>query len=289
MTLSFQALISTLNDFWAQHGCLLEQPYDMEMGAGTFHPMTTLMALGPRPFSVAYVQPCRRPTDGRYGENPNRVHRFHQYQVLLKPAPAQAQSLFLDSLKCVGITQKTHDIRFVEDDWESPTLGASGLGWEVWINGMEVMQYTYFQQVGGIDCAPVAVELTYGLERLAMIIQGVGSFYDIVLANTDRKVLYKERFLESERQFSAYNFEHANTDHLATEFEQAEQSCANLCAKELPLPAYELCIKASHAFNLLDARGALSVTQRAAYINRVRALVKQVCEIHAQQEEARYG
>ncbi|MBK17823.1 MAG: glycine--tRNA ligase subunit alpha [Rhodospirillaceae bacterium] len=273
---AFQNLILRLHDFWSEQGCVILQPYDMEVGAGTFHPATTLRALGPEPWRAAYVQPSRRPADGRYGDNPNRLQHYYQYQVILKPSPADSQELYLDSLKTLGIDPMTHDIRFVEDDWESPTLGAAGLGWEVWCDGMEVTQFTYFQQVGGIDCNPVAVELTYGLERLAMYIQGVENVYDLDF--NGQGVTYREVFHQAEREFSAYNFEHATTDILRTQFEYAEQECAKLLEQKLALPAYDQCIKSSHIFNLLDARGAISVTDRASYIARVRALAKGCCE-----------
>ena len=252
------------------------QPYDMEMGAGTFHPATSLRALGPKPWKAAYVQPSRRPKDGRYGNNPNRLQHYYQFQVILKPSPENIQALYLESLKLLGIDPLKHDIRFVEDDWESPTLGAWGLGWEVWCDGMEVTQFTYFQQVGGIECAPVSGEITYGLERLAMYIQGVENVYDLDFNGAG--VTYAQVFLENEKQFSAYNLEFANTTQLLRQFEDAEAECAALLKENLPLPAYDQCIKASHRFNLLDARGVISVTERAAYIGRVRALAKGVCE-----------
>ena len=273
---SFQSLILKLQDFWAARGCLILQPYDMEVGAGTFHPATTLRALGPKPWKAAYVQPSRRPKDGRYGENPNRLQHYYQYQVIWKPSPTDAQDLYLASLRHLGVDPLAHDIRFVEDDWESPTLGAWGLGWEVWCDGMEVTQFTYFQQVGGIECDPVSVELTYGLERLAMYIQGVENVYD--LAFNDEGVKYGDVFLEAEREYSAHNFEHADTGALLRHFNDAEAECKALNAAGLPLPAYDQCIKASHRFNLLDARGAISVAERQAYIGRVRALAKACCE-----------
>ena len=273
---SFQSLILTLQAFWAEQGCLILQPYDMEVGAGTFHPATTLRALGPERWKCAYVQPSRRPKDGRYGENPNRLQHYYQYQALLKPSPQNAQELYLESLRRLGIDPMAHDIRFVEDDWESPTLGAWGLGWEVWCDGMEVTQFTYFQQVGGIECDPVAVELTYGLERLAMYIQGVENVYDLDF-NGDG-VSYGDVFLQAEKEYSAHNFEHANTDMLLQHFLDAEKECQNLLEAKLALPAYDQCIKASHRFNLLDARGVISVTERQAYIGRVRALAKACCE-----------
>jgi len=275
---SFQSLILTLQQFWADKGCVILQPYDMEVGAGTFHPATTLRALGPETWKTAYVQPSRRPTDGRYGENPNRLQHYYQFQVILKPSPDNIQELYLESLYALGIDPELHDIRFVEDDWESPTLGAWGLGWEVWCDGMEVSQFTYFQQVGGIECNPVAGELTYGLERLAMYIQGIENVYD--LDWNGEGVTYGDVYLQNEREQSAYNFEHANTDVLFKRFTESEEECQMLLGleKPLPLPAYEQCIKASHVFNLLDARGVISVTERAAYIGRVRALAKGCCE-----------
>ena len=273
---SFQQLILTLQQFWAERGCVILQPYDMEVGAGTFHPATTLRALGPDRWNAAYVQPSRRPTDGRYGENPNRLQHYYQFQVIMKPSPANAQELYLESLKALGIDPLKHDIRFVEDDWESPTLGAWGLGWEVWCDGMEVTQFTYFQQVGGIECDPVAVELTYGLERLAMYIQGVENVYDLDFNGAGVK--YGDVFHQAEVEYSKHNFEHADTDKLLQHFKDAEAECQALLAAKLPLPAYDQCIKASHRFNLLDARGVISVTERAAYIGRVRALAKGCCE-----------
>ncbi|MCZ8312492.1 MAG: glycine--tRNA ligase subunit alpha [Magnetospirillum sp.] len=285
--LSFQDLILTLHAYWSAQGCLILQPYDMEMGAGTFHPATTLRALGPKPWKAAYVQPSRRPSDGRYGENPNRLQHYYQYQVILKPSPADAQELYLGSLAKIGLDAKRHDIRFVEDDWESPTLGAWGLGWEVWCDGMEVTQYTYFQQVGGIECNPVAVEFTYGLERLAMYIQGVENVYDLAFNNEGVK--YGEVFLRAEREYSAHNFEHANTDQLFKHFQDAEAECKALLEAKLALPAYDQCIKASHRFNLLDARGVISVTERQAYIGRVRNLAKACCEAWLAGEGAANG
>jgi glycyl-tRNA synthetase alpha chain len=277
---SFQSLILTLQQFWAEQGCVILQPYDVEMGAGTFHPATTLRALGPEPWRACYVQPSRRPTDGRYGENPNRLQHYYQCQVILKPSPPDAQELYLASLRRLGINPHHHDIRFVEDDWESPTLGAWGLGWEVWCDGMEVSQYTYFQQVGGIDCNPVSVEYTYGLERLAMYVQGVESIYDLDFngAHGAARMTYGDVFLQNEREFSAYNFERANTDVLFRHFEDAERESAALNGAGLALPAYDQCIKASHLFNLLDARGVISVTERQAYIARVRTIAKACCE-----------
>jgi glycyl-tRNA synthetase alpha chain len=273
---SFQELILRLHRYWSAQGCLILQPYDMEVGAGTFHPATTLRALGPEPWNAAYVQPSRRPTDGRYGENPNRLQHYYQYQVIMKPSPDGFQELYLGSLYEIGIDPENHDIRFVEDDWESPTLGAWGLGWEVWCDGMEVSQFTYFQQVGGFDCSPVSGELTYGLERLAMYVQGVDNVYDLDF--NGRGVTYGEVFLQAEREYSAHNFEHADTDMLFRHFRDAEAECHAIAEKGLALPAYDQCIKASHVFNLLDARGVISVTERAAYIGRVRALARRCAE-----------
>jgi glycyl-tRNA synthetase alpha chain len=277
---SFQSLILTLQHFWAEQGCVILQPYDLEVGAGTFHPATTLRSLGPEAWRAAYVQPSRRPKDGRYGENPNRLQHYYQFQAILKPSPADAQELYLASLVWLGIDPLAHDIRFVEDDWESPTLGAWGLGWEVWCDGMEVTQFTYFQQVGGIDCDPVSVEFTYGLERLAMYVQGVENVYDLDFngATGAGRMTYGDIFLQSEREFSAYNFERADTSMLTRHFEDAERECAALLEARLALPAYDQCIKASHLFNLLDARGVISVTERQAYIGRVRTLAKGCCE-----------
>ena len=284
---TFQDLILTLQDFWASKGCLILQPYDNEMRAGTFHPATTLRALGPRPWKAAYVQPSRRPKDGRYGENPNRLQHYYQFQVILKPAPENVQALYLESLQAIGLDPKLHDIRFVEDDWESPTLGAWGLGWEVWYDGMEVTQFTYFQQVGGIDCEPVSAELTYGLERLAMYVQNVEFVYDLAFNDQFR---YGEVFFQNEQEFSAYNFERADTAILFQHFIDAEKQCQELLAeKKLALPAYDQCIKASHAFNLLDARGVISVTERAAYIARVRALAKACCEAWLETPMGKYS
>ena len=280
---SFQSLILTLQNFWTAQGCVLLQPYDTEMGAGTFHPATCLRALGPEPWRAAYVQPCRRPSDGRYGENPNRLQHYYQFQVMLKPSPDDAQETYLESLKVLGIDSSRHDIRFVEDDWESPTLGASGLGWEVWVDGMEVTQFTYFQQVGGIDCNPVSVEFTYGLERLAMYVQSVENVFD--LRWNDDGVTYGDVFLRNEKEFSAYNFELADTKALARHFKDAEKECQNLLRAELALPAFDQCVKASHLFNLLDARGVISVAERAAYIGRVRELAKGSCEVWLNTQE----
>jgi len=275
---SLQELILILQRFWAEQGCILLQPYDLEVGAGTFHPATTLRALGPEPWRAAYVQPSRRPTDGRYGENPNRLQHYYQFQVILKPSPEDLQDLYLQSLEAIGIDPLAHDIRFVEDDWESPTLGAWGLGWEVWCDGMEITQFTYFQQVGGFDCDPVSGELTYGLERLAMYVQGVENVYDLDFNGLG--FTYGEVFLQSEREFSQFNFEMADAERLFRHFADAEAECRSLLAADPPLalPAYDQCLKASHLFNLLDARGVISVTERAAYIGRVRALARGCCE-----------
>ncbi len=287
----FQRLILKLQNYWAGQGCVILQPYDLEVGAGTFHPATTLRALGPGTWNAAYVQPSRRPTDGRYGENPNRLQHYYQFQVIMKPSPADAQALYLGSLAELGIDLMAHDIRFVEDDWESPTLGAWGLGWEVWCDGMEITQFTYFQQVGGIDCDPVSFELTYGLERLAMYVQGVESVYhldwDGVAKDRGGKT-YGDVFLQAEREFSAYNFEHADTERLFRHFDDAAAECKQLLARDrpLPLPAYDLCMKASHIFNQLDARGVISVTERQAYIGRVRELAKACCEQWVETQEA---
>ncbi len=273
--LSFQRLILTLHDYWSDRGCVILQPYDMEMGAGTFHPATTLRALGPDSWNAAYVQPSRRPTDGRYGENPNRLGAYYQYQVILKPSPPDLQELYIGSLFAIGIDPLLHDIRFVEDDWESPTLGAWGLGWEVWCDGMEVSQFTYFQQMGGFDCKPVAGELTYGLERLAMYVQGVDNVYD--LAFNDAGVTYGDVFKANEQQASTYNFEVADTERLFDGFKKAAAECELCLERELPIPAYEQAIKASHIFNTLQARGVISVAERQAYIGRVRDLAKGAC------------
>jgi glycyl-tRNA synthetase alpha chain len=287
-TTSFQDLILTLHAYWADKGCVILQPYDMEVGAGTFHPATTLRSVGPRHWRAAYVQPSRRPKDGRYGENPNRLQHYYQYQVIMKPSPPDLQALYLGSLAAIGLDPKLHDIRFVEDDWESPTLGAWGLGWEVWCDGMEVSQFTYFQQVGGLDCAPVSGELTYGLERLAMYVQNVDNVYDLNfngLPEGEGRISYGDVFLQAEQEYSRFNFEHANTTALHQHFIDAEAECKALLAAgakegrhELALPAYDQCIKASHTFNLLDARGVISVTERQAYILRVRELAKACCE-----------
>ena len=270
--LSFQDIIMNLQSFWGKNGCVILQPYDMEVGAGTFHPATTLRSLGPKPWKAAYVQPSRRPTDGRYGENPNRLQHYYQYQVIIKPSPKNIKQLYLKSLATIGIDVKNHDIRFVEDDWESPTLGAAGLGWEVWCDGMEITQFTYFQQMTGLECKPVPVEITYGLERLCMFVQGKKNVFDLDWNNDGVK--YKEVFLQAEKEFSAYNFDFANTDALLKNFESTENECKSLLEKKLSLPAYDQCLKASHIFNLLDARGVIGVAERTGYITRIRELAK---------------
>ncbi len=269
---TFQEIIMSLQKFWGKYGCVLLQPYDLEVGAGTFHPATTLRSLGPDPWKAAYVQPSRRPTDGRYGENPNRLQHYYQFQVIIKPSPKNIKNVYLKSLSAIGIDVKKHDIRFVEDDWESPTLGAAGLGWEVWCDGMEITQFTYFQQMTGIDCKPVPVELTYGLERLCMFVQGKKNIFEIEWNNEGIK--YKDVFHQSEKEFSAYNFEHADTKILLSSFDSAEKECKSLLDKKLALPAYDQCLKASHIFNLLDARGVIGVAERANYIDRIRELSK---------------
>lgn len=284
--LSFQDMILRLHAFWSAQGCLILQPYDMRMGAGTFHPATTLRALGPEPWKAAYVQPSRRPTDGRYGENPNRLQHYYQYQVILKPNPENLQELYLQSLAAIGVDPLAHDIRFVEDDWESPTLGAWGLGWEVWCDGMEVTQFTYFQQVGGFDCKPVAGELTYGLERLAMYIQGVDNVYD--LAFNAEGVTYGQVFLKNEQEHSKYNFEVADTAQLFEGFRNAERECQRCIAAQVPLAAYDQAIEASHLFNLLQARGVISVQERASYIGRVRDLAKGSCQAWIEKNKAEW-
>lgn len=277
----FQTTILKLQEFWSQKGCVILQPYDAEVGAGTFHPATTLKALGPKPWRAAYVQPSRRPADGRYGENPNRLYRHHQYQVILKPSPEDVQSLYLKSLEFIGLDPSLHDIRFVEDDWEGPTLGASGLGWEVWADGQEVTQFTYFQQVGGFPCDPVPAELTYGLERLVAVLQGIENVYDLDWNSpkSEAYMSYGDVALQMEREFSAFSFEHVDASMLFRHFEDAEAMSQHLIQNKLVLPAYEYCLKASHLFNLLDARGVLSVTERANYIGRVRNLARQCCEL----------
>jgi glycyl-tRNA synthetase alpha chain len=285
--MTFQDLIFRLQQYWADYGCVIQQPYDMEVGAGTFHPATFLRAIGPEPWNAAYVQPSRRPTDGRYGDNPNRLQHYYQYQVLLKPSPPDIQDLYLNSIKELGIDPLVHDIRFVEDNWESPTLGAWGLGWEVWLNGMEVSQFTYFQQVGGLDCKPVAGELTYGLERIAMYLQNVDSVYDLVWTETTAgTVTYGDIYHQNEVEMSNYNFEKADTLSMFDWFDTCEQQSQALIEQNLPLPAYEMVLKASHTFNLLDARNAISVTERQRYILRVRSLARAVAKAYYDSREA---
>ena len=274
---TFQDTILNLQKYWSRQGCIILQPYDLEVGAGTFHPATTLRSLGAKPWKTAYVQPSRRPTDGRYGDNPNRLQHYYQFQVLIKPSPNNIKKIFLNSLSSVGIKHNDHDIRFVEDDWESPTLGASGLGWEVWCDGMEITQFTYFQQMAGIECKPISVELTYGLERLCMFTQAKKNVFDLVW--NDEGILYKDVFYQAEKEFSAYNFEFANTDNLFKIFQMVEHEAKSLIEKNLSLPAYDQCLKASHVFNILDARGVISVAQRAEYIAKIRELTKGVGQI----------
>ena len=269
---SFQDTILNLQKFWSKQGCIILQPYDMEVGAGTFHPATTLRSLGPKPWKAAYVQPSRRPTDGRYGDNPNRLQHYYQFQVIIKPSPSNIKKLYLNSLSMIGINPKYHDIRFVEDDWESPTLGAAGLGWEVWCDGMEITQFTYFQQMAGFECKPISVEITYGLERICMFTQQKKNVYDLIWNNEG--VEYREVFHQAEKEFSSYNFEFANTEILLKNFESAEKECMSLLEKKLALPAYDQCLKASHLFNLLEARGVIGVAERTGYINRIRELAK---------------
>ena len=285
---TFQQVILTLQNFWAERGCVLLQPYDLEVGAGTSHTHTFLRAIGPEPWNAAYVQPSRRPKDGRYGENPNRMQHYYQFQVVMKPSPPDLQELYLDSLRALGIDPMVHDIRFVEDDWENPTLGAWGLGWEVWLDGMEVTQFTYFQQVGGLDCKPVLGELTYGIERLAMYLQGVENVYDLVWAVTadGRKVTYGDVYHQNEVEQSAFNFEHSNVDFLFSLFNNYESEAKRVMGVGLALPAYEMVLKAAHTFNLLDARGAISVTERAAYIGRIRNLSRAVAQAYFESREA---
>ena len=272
ISLTFQDLVFNLQKFWSKYGCIILQPYDLEVGAGTFHPATTLRSLGPKPWKAAYVQPSRRPTDGRYGKNPNRLQHYYQYQVIIKPSPDNIKQVYLRSLSAIGIQVKDHDIRFVEDDWESPTLGAAGLGWEVWCDGMEITQFTYFQKMTGTDCKPIPVELTYGLERICMFVQGKKNVFDIDW--NDSGVKYRDVYLQSEKEFSAYNLDHANTESLLKNFEIAEKECKALLEKQLALPAYDQCLKASHIFNLLDSRGVIAVAERTGYINRIRDLAK---------------
>jgi len=274
---TFQDTIINLQKYWSKHGCIILQPYDMEVGAGTFHPATTLRSLGPKPWKAAYVQPSRRPTDGRYGDNPNRLQHYYQFQVIIKPSPSNIKKLYLNSLSVIGIDHKNHDIRFVEDDWESPTLGAAGLGWEVWCDGMEITQFTYFQQMAGFECKPVSVELTYGLERICMFTQQKQNVYDLVWNNEN--VEYREVFHQSEKEFSAYNFEYANTINLFKMFDIFESEAKVLAEKKISLPAYDQCLKASHVFNILDSRGVISVAQRAEYIGRIREITKSVATV----------
>ena len=284
---TFQELILRLQQYWAEQGCVLLQPYDMEVGAGTFHPATFLRAIGPEPWSTAYVQPSRRPTDGRYGENPNRLQHYYQFQVVLKPSPDNIQELYLESLKVLGLDTSIHDVRFVEDNWESPTLGAWGLGWEIWLNGMEVTQFTYFQQVGGLECRPVTGEITYGLERIAMYLQGVSSVYDLVWSDGPMgKVTYGDVFLQNEVEMSEYNFDHVHIESLFTTFDTCERESEKMIEAGLPLPAYELVLKASHTFNLLDARKAISVTERKRFILRVRTLASAVAQAYFDRRES---
>lgn len=284
--MTFQGLIQALNDYWAKQGCVLVQPFDMEVGAGTFHPATFLRSIGPEPWSAAYVQPSRRPTDGRYGDNPNRLQHYYQYQVVIKPSPLEFQELYLDSLRVLGINPLIHDIRFVEDNWESPTLGAWGLGWEVWLNGMEVTQFTYFQQAGGLDCRPVTGEITYGLERIAMYMQGVESVFDLTWTDGPLgRVTYGDVYHQNEVEMSAYNFEHADVQSLFDWFDRCERECGGLIEKGLPLPAYEMVLKASHTFNLLDARHAISVTERQRFILRVRTMAREVAQSYYETRE----
>ncbi|MCF6777013.1 glycine--tRNA ligase subunit alpha [Thiotrichales bacterium 19X7-9] len=285
--MTFQEMIFALQNYWAEQGCIIVQPYDMEVGAGTFHPATFLRSIGPEPWNAAYVQPSRRPTDGRYGENPNRGQHYYQFQVVMKPSPDNIQELYLGSLKVLGFDPLIHDIRFVEDNWESPTLGAWGLGWEVWANGMEVTQFTYFQQVGGLDCKPVTGEITYGLERLAMYVQNVNTMYDLIWSEgPNGPVYYGDVFKQNEVEMSHYNFEEADVDFLLTQFDYLEREANRLIDKKLPLPAYEMMLKASHTFNMLDARHAVSVTERQGYILRVRALAKKVAQSYYDAREA---
>jgi glycyl-tRNA synthetase alpha chain len=280
--MNFQDIIFELNAYWAKHGCVIQQPYDMEVGAGTFHPATVLRALGPEPWRAAYPQPSRRPTDGRYGENPNRLQHYYQYQVVIKPSPLDVQELYLESLKRFGLNLLEHDIRFVEDDWESPTLGASGLGWEVWLDGMEITQFTYFQQTGSIDLHPITVEITYGIERIAMYLQGVESVYDIAWND---QVSYGELFHQAEVEFSTFNFEEADVDKLIHHFEACEEEAHRIVEKGLILPAYDYCLKCSHTFNLLDARKAISVAERTRYIGRIRNIARKVAERYVAQRQ----
>ncbi len=281
--ITFQKIIDNLVNFWKQQGCVQIQSYDMEMGAATFHPATTLKAIGKEPWKAVFIQPCRRPSDGRYGENPNRLQHYYQLQVLIKPSPLNSQDLYLDSLKTININKNCNDIKFIEDDWESPTLGATGLGWEVQCNGMEISQFTYFQQIGGLDCKPVSLEITYGLERIATFVQNVKSVFDIIMDDTG--ITYKDIFYENEKQMSSFNFEHASREYLYKSFSFFEESSKNLIDKGLTIPAYEQCIKASHSFNLLDSRGLISVSERQSYILRIRSLVQSCCKLIIEKNE----
>ncbi len=281
--ITFQKIIDNLVNFWKQQGCVQIQSYDMEMGAATFHPATTLKAIGKEPWKAVFIQPCRRPSDGRYGENPNRLQHYYQLQVLIKPSPLNSQDLYLDSLKTININKNYNDIKFIEDDWESPTLGATGLGWEVQCNGMEISQFTYFQQIGGLDCKPVSLEITYGLERIATFVQNVKSVFDIIIDDTG--ITYKDIFYENEKQMSSFNFEHASREYLYKSFSFFEESSKNLIDEGLTIPAYEQCIKASHSFNLLDSRGLISVSERQSYILRIRSLVQSCCKLIIEKNE----
>ena len=282
-SITFQSLIFELQKFWESRKCIILQPYDTEMGAGTFHPATALRVLGPKHWRAAFLQPCRRPMDGRYGDNPNRLQHYYQFQVILKPSPRDSQEIYLESLRHLGINVQKHDIKFIEDDWESPTLGASGLGWEVWCDGLEITQFTYFQQMAGIECKPVSLELTYGLERLAMYLQGTDNVFKIKW--NEEGVTYGDIYLQSEKEFSSYNFEKANVEILTNQFNELENECSVLIDSNLPLPAYEQCIKASHVFNLLDSRGSISVADRASYILRIRNMVRETCLRWLQEKE----
>ena len=282
-SITFQSLIFELQKFWESRKCIILQPYDTEMGAGTFHPATALRVLGPKHWRAAFLQPCRRPMDGRYGDNPNRLQHYYQFQVILKPSPRDSQELYLESLRHLGINVQKHDIKFIEDDWESPTLGASGLGWEVWCDGLEITQFTYFQQMAGIECKPVSLELTYGLERLAMYLQGTDNVFKIKW--NEEGITYGDIYLQSEKEFSSYNFEKANVEILTNQFNELENECSVLIDSNLPLPAYEQCIKASHVFNLLDSRGSISVADRASYILRIRNMVRETCLRWLQEKE----
>ena len=281
--ITFQDTLMSLQKYWAKHGCVILQPYDLEVGAGTFHPATALRSLGEKPWKTAYVQPSRRPTDGRYGENPNRLQHYYQFQVLIKPSPDNIKKLYLNSISSIGIDYQEHDIRFIEDDWESPTLGAAGLGWEVWCDGMEITQFTYFQQMAGLECKPISVEITYGLERLCMFIQNKKNVFDLEW-NSDG-VLYKDIFLQAEKEFSSYNFEYANTENLFKSFDMLEKESKSLIEKKISLPAYDQCLKASHVFNILDARGSISVAKRSEYIGRIRNLTKEIGKVWVETQE----